>query len=202
MGRLLKETGGFPTEEANTTGSLLNQGRRRGSTTRRRGYHPYQQYGFQSYGYQLYRPFQARGSQGRFLGKNTNITDLNILNPPMNILNQPSSEQGENDTFLSPNYPSNNMSTETNELFPVSFRATRPEPPVPEGRQREQKKLDHLPKTGEVPVGEYAMINLTKWGPDFIAGRVSSCVDAWAKITSDPHILRQGVQRTTTPLSP
>ena len=27
-----------------------------------------------------------------------------------------------------------------------------------------------------------APVNLTKWGPDFIAGRVSSCVDTWAKV--------------------
>ena len=48
-------------------------------------------------------------------------------------------------------------------------------------------------------VGEYAAtrlkhrpgntINLKKWGDHFIAGRVSQCVDQWAKITSDPHTL-------------
>ena len=173
-------------KEANTTGSLLNQGRRRGGATRRGGYHPYQQqYNFQSYGYQPYRPYQARGSGRPFLGKNTSI---NILNPPLHILTRPNPKKGENDTFLSPSNPSNNVGPETNESFPVPFRP-RPEPPVPEGRQqREQKKLDT--QATEAPVGEYAMINLTKWGPDFIAGRVSSCVDAWAKITSDPHILK------------
>ena len=88
------------------------------------------QYTFQNYGYQPYRPFQARGSGRPFLGKNTNI---NILNPPLHILTQPSPKKGENDTFLSPSNPSNNVGPETNELFPVPFRP-RPEPPAPEGR--------------------------------------------------------------------
>ena len=39
-------------------------------------------------------------------------------------------------------------------------------------------------------VGEYTEIDIGKWGDKFEAGRVTACGAEWAKIKSDPYILR------------
>ena len=69
-----------------------------------------------------------------------------------------------------------------------------PEQPLPEQRQgqlqrqrsrQEERLTPELPAEVSVP----SVIDLNKWGSEFEAGRISSCVDEWAKITSDPAIL-------------
>ena len=90
-------------------------------------------------------------------------------------------------------YSNGTCSTNANN---VMFSASRPEEPGralmgPQGQQGEREIGDDSgPHDNQEMVGECkSKINVSKWGDKFIAGRVSQCVDSWAKITSDQQIL-------------
>ena len=70
----------------------------------------------------------------------------------------------------------------------------------PEGKPEKEGPEEGLKVVEETEVrrertgveGELSnIINVNKWGLQFEAGRVSQCVDNWAKIMSDPTILSQ-----------
>ena len=170
-------------KEANTTSSLMGNSNRNSSRGRGHGmfgqrrYQPYAPYygGYQQgYGYGGYH----QGAQQRwgkpFLGESVQQScyELNEKSRP---------------------YSNGTCSTNANN---VMFSASRPEEPGralmgPQGQQGEREIGDDSgPHDNQEMVGECkSKINVSKWGDKFIAGRVSQCVDSWAKITSDQQIL-------------
>ena len=80
----------------------------------------------------------------------------------------------------------------TNVVSPV-HRVEEPRRKVAQEREGEQVEQDDSAVHTDEAVGKCAQsmpkIEVNRWGPTFKAGRVSECVDEWAKITSDRFIL-------------
>ena len=170
-------------KQANATSSLMTRGIGRGRTAARGRHHPYAPMpGPYQYGYQ---PYMMPGVQGQyrprgrgFFGEYQNYVVLKDTEAIKNV------------------FPSvYDKNTNVSPLF-------HPRPKQPGDRVMEQEgqrgqvkqELIQLKRDNQLgtakPVGESSMeCNLTKWGNEFHASRVSLCVDAWAKITSDPDIL-------------
>ena len=141
------------------------------------GYHPY---GAPTY-------FRGYGRGQNFLGKSRNSFAQDKLNDEMTMISV--QETQINVPYVFP---------DTNATVAPVFRPTTPGPGPNETDERgsgERGKplVVPVPQSTPVQVGEYppelANIDISVWGIDFKAGRVSNCATEWAKITSDRKIL-------------
>ena len=163
----------------NSFPGAMGRGRGRGYGAYAPGYAPYQPYG--------YYPMRGFGRGRPFLGRyptchvEQNYNLQKTYNDNMGINENVSVENCEKIT----NCPLTSCRP------PASDIAVSEQGPS-QGRCREDKNLeDVIVNTNEV--GEYEAdmqeLNLDHWGPEFKAGRVSACIDEWAKISSDYKIL-------------
>ena len=157
-----------------------------GSSFRGRGRPNYHPYGYQGYGsyqgtyqsgpYQSYgcgygQGYGAQGARGKpFLGRNNEISNNDFVDTHGNVMSELTNNEHETS----------------------SLSAYRPEGRLQETGSEEGLGLPERPE-GQLPevVGELPNIDVNKWGQQFEAGRVSQCVNNWARITSDPTILGQ-----------
>ena len=88
--------------------------------------------------------------------------------------------------MCSPNLPGSSSSSSVSGQQPPCEQGQCQGQRSRQGQDYDQERLD---PTIPAEVSAPSAIDLNKWGSEFEAGRISLCVDEWAKITSDPTIL-------------
>ena len=142
------------------------------------------------------QPFNAKGARahpykGRSNANQGEKLSKNLHDFPVSV---------SKTRFLSPRNLLFSESLVTDPLPSTSRQsADRQRGPQPQGprssdqvQDRDQVLLDQqLTPDSVIPaeVSVPSVIDLNKWGTEFEAGRISLCVEEWAKITSDPVIL-------------
>ena len=166
------------------------------------GYQPYPNRGGRGRGARgaRGRGGRGRGGQQRSQGVMDYWNPMNQMNQMMNQMmgyNQQQSRRGESSlkscckSDLGTDCGDNTEVASINDnLFSCRTGLSGQARKEQQHQHQEQLNTQHVQQgTQTQEVSNLEPIELTFWGDDFEAGRVSTCVDKWAKITSDPIVL-------------